>query len=46
MANYKRKQRHPLRACPMCKYYKYLGNSETAKQSRYRKVREYRPGLE
>jgi len=40
MANYKRKRRHPLRACRLCKIHKYMGNSEAAKKPRYRKVRE------
>lgn len=37
MANYKKKKRHPLRACRMCKFHKYLGNSKQAIKPKYRK---------
>lgn len=40
MANYKRKRRHPLRACRLCKFHKYMGNSNEAKRPAYRPVRE------
>jgi len=40
MANYKRKRRHPLRACRLCKAYKYMGNSKEAKKAKHWPVRE------
>jgi len=40
--NYKARRRKPLRACRMCKCYKYAGNGKTRRPHRDRKRDEGR----
>jgi hypothetical protein len=46
MANYKRKRRHPLRACRLCKFHKYTGNSRQSMKAKYQELRERIEDLE